>query len=905
MEHNLRAKIRNTKMTLEDLVEAHGASVPASLAPAAGPSHLRAGSLHGDGSSDEYSDASDGSGGGRASAGGVHAATPDATRYVPLLGGPCESSRAASALGRAIASPPGTPCSCPSVAADAALPKDSLPFCLRPRGPTCEDSLKLDKNLSRMDWTGIEHGGLYKTNLRWLTDLRAKMSDESPESQRLDLAIEYVKNIVEISMPRLLSCNQAVLSDKLRWFNEHQGVFTLEWKLVRIDRALRDVWADKDKNIEIVVSECLDIITPLVIVEKAAAAADDGSGEVNAKVPEEDEPVLANVVFDPSCPRVAALDMPPIDLAALFRKKGAAYLIPMFFKAISQGNGIVDRIASQVEDMLTSFGMEISTAYLEAFLELLTGIRALQCLANPDDTEHLEDVHKLQESEKDKSVKMCSVAEAVVLGLKDSEPLQRIYKELLTKKAGIVDAQRRLQGLIADLTSDASIGTVAAVLAEMPAALSSARVGAGRALTAKAHLCLIAFEGEVMAMTSDATVGGTAEERNKRIENIREVLASGATVIHKHANIYEAAIVKCDVWSKRYMAEIAANAMTDGMQGFMPEQAFDLPAVSEILKRLAAWNAVSMEFEDVNVDLSSISALADTISTALLVKTSRYSGDAFDLPLECSRKLLDSIPNDSCAARCKPTNALLEAAGALTDAVTKWEGLAASESARVEADIRTLSVAKEVANAHISLSERIAAIDSDDGRIAGVTTFFESVRATLTTIRECVSHHVTQEVNAYAESSGLVALQFGGKDGARWTDAIVGDHDRDSMVAACKKTLLDKKVFPVQQFNKIVDTLDERLAKWKAAHVGLGIALNTELVGDAQRLRDQAAATRACALIIDAIVAHDTEADRKKHVSRAKKSAQKHDWHTLIYKPLWELAETMSTLKRKKDDRAE
>ena len=59
-----------------------------------------------------------------------------------------------------------------------------------------------------------------------------------------------------------------------------------------------------------------------------------------------------------------------------------------------------------------------------------------------------------------------------------------------------------------------------------------------------------------------------------------------------------------------------------------------------------------------------------------------------------------------------------------------------------------------------------------------------------------MSDHVTRDVNVYAESSGLVALQFGGKDGAKWTDAIGGDHDRDNMVAACKKTLLDKDVFP-------------------------------------------------------------------------------------------------------------
>ena len=59
-----------------------------------------------------------------------------------------------------------------------------------------------------------------------------------------------------------------------------------------------------------------------------------------------------------------------------------------------------------------------------------------------------------------------------------------------------------------------------------------------------------------------------------------------------------------------------------------------------------------------------------------------------------------------------------------------------------------------------------------------------------------MSDHVTRDVNVYADSSGLVALQFGGKDGAKWTDAIGGDHDRDNMVAACKKTLLDKDVFP-------------------------------------------------------------------------------------------------------------
>ena len=63
------------------------------------------------------------------------------------------------------------------------------------------------------------------------------------------------------------------------------------------------------------------------------------------------------------------------------------------------------------------------------------------------------------------------------------------------------------------------------------------------------HLCLIAFEDEVMAMTSDPTMGGTAAERNKRIANIKEVLATGAMVIPNQAGIYEAAIVKCDVWS--------------------------------------------------------------------------------------------------------------------------------------------------------------------------------------------------------------------------------------------------------------------------------------------------------------------------------------------------------------------
>ena len=108
--------------------------------------------------------------------------------------------------------------------------------------------------------------------------------------------------------------------------------------------------------------------------------------------------------------------MPPIDLAAFVLKKGAVYLIPMFFKAISQGNGMVDRIASQVEDMLASFGMDISSAYLVAFEALLAGIRALQCMANPDDTDHLEDVRKLHESDKDKSVPMDCVAEAAVLG---------------------------------------------------------------------------------------------------------------------------------------------------------------------------------------------------------------------------------------------------------------------------------------------------------------------------------------------------------------------------------------------------------------------------------------------------------------------------------------------------------
>ncbi|CAK0861144.1 unnamed protein product, partial [Prorocentrum cordatum] len=840
LKANLLSKLRNVKFDLghfENL--AHG-SVPEDL--------------EGEGAAEADDDADDEAADGSQSSEPAEVESVGAHPEAGPSRGPATSGASAIAALAASRRPERAMSVTPSKTLEAG-PTPSL-LSASPIDVTSKDqwAKKVNKYQEKLNVSAIMEGGPYKTDLRWAKDLLHKFPDRTtPQYKNLKAHVDKVEAAVDLTVDAIQKTADAeALKARIATIGS-DFEYPTSIKIALLKNTMSRLTADKHVSKQRI-SQTLEHILPLVL----KADCEGGSTEGQHDDAEHD--------FQPTSPQLALIEGSPEELATLFTQYFGQYVLPALVASCSASERLFGDASQAILEKLDAFGLDIPDATIEAFQDAIGIVNVLQCLLDPTDTIHIQEVANIKTAVKNKT--LTGLQESLVSIIQESAKLKQSWDDI-TVKGGSLGVQPKINEANSDIQKGCGDDVVADIVKNLPSWELGCRSGGVVPLRG-------ALQTRIAAMITD--IDALCIEQSLTTEGIVSEVKVKLGILTECVGVFPnlAVSIKAAISNAQRALGCASDlsfgtAFVTEMEQLSKTTDFDTLDLSKYSQKCQDYMAVSGKFADVPRGVEVLGGLAISLLGYVAKNVKNVGNDgvrsAADL-LEKISAVLGKLACDDVLVAKGVVSKLL----ALLNSYEGWARLAKDAACRVELDA---DLVKSLAFVSALTAWQAASVESVtyfplEGITPVVTAYVEEAQS----LRNAVATSLLAGLANQFDNCDIQKLCGGTDNGSKWHDGLDKDSDWTAIKERATTTIL-RASFDVKKFNANLATCEAMHRTTTEQFEMFSITDNTEVMAELKGYLEDGRATVTEGMVMYYATCDMQASEKKRNLNRERKALEK------------------------------